>query len=207
MFDRVLLVPTRAALAPLARLAAKRGIGADTLTFAGFAIGILTVPTIALGWFLAGLALILANRLLDGLDGAVARLTQPTDRGAFLDIALDFFFYATVPFAFALHDPGANALAAAFLILAFVGTGSSFLAFAVIAAKRGLAGTDYPGKGIYFLGGLTEGAETIAFFCLICLWPAAFAPLAVLFGIACCVTTGFRWYWGWKTFAEPANLP
>ncbi|HRE20323.1 MAG TPA: CDP-alcohol phosphatidyltransferase family protein [Rhabdaerophilum sp.] len=206
MFDRTLLGPTRRLLAPLARLAVKLGISANTLTFAGFAIGFLAMPALALGLFPVGLALILANRLLDGLDGAVARLTEPTDRGAFLDIALDFFFYATVPFAFALHDPGANALAAAFLILAFVGTGSSFLAFAVIAAKRGLAITDYPGKGIHFLGGLTEGAETIAFFSLICLWPQAFAPLAVLFALACLITTGFRWYWGWKTFAEPANL-
>lgn len=207
MFDRMLLGPTRKVLVPLARVAARQGISADSLTFTGFAVGILAVPTIALGWFAAGLALILANRLLDGLDGAVARLTKPTDRGAFLDIALDFFFYATVPFAFALHDPGANALAAALLILAFVGTGSSFLAFSVIAAKRDLANTDYPGKGIHFLGGLTEGAETIAFFCLICLWPAAFVPLAAGFALACFITTGFRWYWGWKTFAEPANLP
>jgi phosphatidylglycerophosphate synthase len=207
LFDRMLLAPTRAPRARLARLAARRGWGAYALTIAGFGVGMLALPVLALGGSGIGLALILVNRLLDGLDGAVARLTKPTDRGAFLDIALDFFFYATVPFAFALYDPAANALAAAFLILAFVGTGSSFLAFSVIAAKRGLANVDYPGKGLYFLGGLTEGAETIAFFCLICLWPAAFAPLAVLFGIACCITTGFRWYWGWKTFAEPANLP
>lgn len=206
MFDRMLLGPTRAALAPLAGFAVRRGVSADTLTLTGFAIGMLALPVLALGGFGIGLALILLNRLLDGLDGAVARLTKPTDRGAFLDIAFDFFFYATVPFAFALYDPAANALAAAFLILTFVGTGSSFLAFSAIAAKRGLANADFPGKGLYFLGGLTEGAETIAFFCLICLWPAAFTPLAVLFGIACCITTGFRWYWGWKCFAEPANL-
>ena len=31
------------------------------------------------------------------LDGSVARLTQPTDAGGFLDIALDFVFYATIP--------------------------------------------------------------------------------------------------------------
>lgn len=207
MFDRMLLGPSRAMLAPLGRLAASRGISADALTIAGFAIGLLALPVIALGNFRAGLLLILANRVLDGLDGAVARLTRPTDRGAFLDIALDFFFYATVPFAFALHDPGANALAAALLILAFVGTGSSFLAFSAIAARRGLANPDYPGKGIHFLGGLTEGAETIAFFCLICLWPTAFVPLAALFASACFLTTGYRWYWGWKTFTEPDTLP
>jgi hypothetical protein len=62
---------------------------------------------------------------------------QPTDRGAFLDITLDFLFYASIPLAFALADPAANALPAAVLLAAFIGTGSSFLAFAVLAERRG----------------------------------------------------------------------
>ncbi len=60
-----------------------------------------------------GLFFIAASRLADGLDGELARVTAPTDRGAFLDITLDFLFYASVPLAFAWADPAANALAAA----------------------------------------------------------------------------------------------
>jgi len=201
MFDRHLLPLQHRLLAPAARKLAAAGIGADAITLVGFAVGLAAVPLIAGGHMLAGLAAILANRTLDGLDGAVARIVGPTDRGAFLDVALDFFFYATIPLAFAFADPAANALAAAALVVAFVGTGSSFLAFAAIAARRGLAADAYPKKGIYYLGGLTEGAETIAFFVAICVWPGAFAALAWIFAAACLVTTVTRWIAGWTAFA------
>ena len=131
----------------------------------------------------------------------------PTERGAFLDIALDFFFYAAIPFAFALADPQANALAASALLLSFVGTGSSFLAFAVIAQKLGLPSTKMPKKGIFYLGGVTEGAETIALFVAICIWPSAFATLAFAFALFALVTTATRWWWGWKAFGEVVHVP
>lgn len=205
MIDKYLLPVTRRVLAFPARDLVARGIDADRVTLWGFGAGMLAVPALWLGWFGLALLLILANRLADGLDGAVARLTATTDRGAFLDIALDFVFYAAVPLGFALADPGANAVAAAVLITAFVGTGSSFLAFAVIAERRGISATAYPQKGIYYLGGLTEGAETIAIFVLMCLYPGSFAVFAYLFALACAVTTVTRWRMGWDMFEEVAD--
>lgn len=199
MIDRYLLPPLSRALQAPARALGRR-VSADRITLVGFGLGVLAVPMLALGWFLGALALILLNRLCDGLDGAVARINGPTDRGAFLDIALDFLFYALVPLGFALADPAANALPAAVLIAAFVGTGSSFLAFSVIAAQRGLTAKDYPTKGIYYLGGLTEGTETIALFIAMCLFPQAFAALAYVFAVACAVTTLMRWHMGWRIF-------
>ncbi|MDX1822523.1 MAG: CDP-alcohol phosphatidyltransferase family protein [Paracoccaceae bacterium] len=201
MIDALILPAQRRALNPLARALHRRGVTADRISLTGFAVGIMAVPALALGWFWVALALILANRLADGLDGAVARLSAPTDRGAFLDIALDFVFYAVIPLGFALADPAANALPAAVLIAAFVGTGSSFLAFAVIAAKRGLQAEDYPTKGIFYLGGLTEGAETIALFIAMCLFPSLFPVLAYGFAAACALTTLTRWWQGWRAFA------
>lgn len=201
MFDATLLPPLRAMLDAPARALLARGIGADQVTVAGFGIGLLALPALWLGWYAPALVLILANRLADGLDGIMARHVGATDRGAFLDIALDFFFYATVPLGFALAAPE-NALAAAVLICAFVGTGSSFLAFAAVAAKRGLRADAYPAKGIYYLGGLTEGAETIALFVLICLFPAWFVPLAYGFALACFFTTVLRWLQGWRAFSD-----
>ncbi|MFP5509868.1 MAG: CDP-alcohol phosphatidyltransferase family protein [Alphaproteobacteria bacterium] len=201
MIDALILPAQRRALNPLARALHRRGVTADRISLTGFAVGIMAVPALALGWFWLVLALILANRLADGLDGAVARLSAPTDRGAFLDIALDFVFYAVIPLGFALADPAANALPAAVLIAAFVGTGSSFLAFAVIAAKRGLRAEDYPTKGIFYLGGLTEGFETIALFIAMCLFPSLFPVLAYGFAAACALTTLTRWWQGWRAFA------
>ncbi|MBA8907545.1 CDP-alcohol phosphatidyltransferase family protein [Aminobacter ciceronei] len=209
MFDRHLQPLQMRLLNPPAAWLCRRGISADTVTLFGFAMGISAVPLLASGHPTAALLVILVNRALDGLDGALARRTKPTDRGAFLDIALDFVFYALVPFGFALADPGANALAAATLLLAFVGTGSSFLAFAAIAGRQGLVSMNYPAKGIYYLGGLTEGAETIAVFVAMCAWPSAFPAIAYGYAALCAMTTITRWWWGWRAFARsdrPASI-
>lgn len=205
MFDARLQGLVQPVLTPPARWLQARGIGADRITLAGFALGLLAVPALAAGFWSLALALILANRIADGLDGAVARLDGPTDRGAFLDIALDFAFYGLVVLGFALADPARNALPAAILLASFMGTGSSFLAFAVLAARRGLASTAFPRKGLYYLGGLTEGAETIAVFVAMTLWPQAFPVLALLFALACAVTTIMRWRLGWLIFGPGAG--
>jgi phosphatidylglycerophosphate synthase len=201
MIDARLLPLQRRLTHPPAALLYRLGVPPDYITLAGFALGVLAFIAIALQAYLLGLALIALNRIADGLDGAVARLGTPTDRGAFLDIALDFVFYALVPLGFALADPGANSLPAAILIFSFVGSGSSFLAFSVLAEKRGLDARDYPKKGIYYLGGLTEGFETIVFFVAFCLWPQAFPILAYIFAAAALITTVTRWMIGWQVFA------
>lgn len=187
-------------LSRLARRLVALKVTANQLTLAGFAIGLLAAALIAQGAYRAGLLLLLLSRLCDGLDGAVARQTQPTDRGGFLDITLDFIFYAAVVLAFAFADPDANALAAAALLAGFMGTGSSFLAFAVMAAKRQVSKPMTGGKSFYFLGGLTEGTETLGFFVAMCLWPAQFALLAWVFAGLCVLTTLSRVVWGCKAF-------
>ncbi len=189
--------PLAAAAAGLVRL----GLGADAVTVAGFGVGVLAMLAVAAGAPLLGLALLLVNRLADGLDGAVARRTRLTDRGGFLDVVLDFILYSGFVFAFAVMDPARNALPAAFLIFSFVGTGASFLAFAVMAAKRGITSEARGRKSLYYLGGLTEGAETIACFALFCLWPAAFPALAWGFGALCWLTTAVRVLTGAKALA------
>jgi phosphatidylglycerophosphate synthase len=203
MLDRA----TAALFAPSLRWAAlalkRANVRADHVTVLGFCLGIAALPVLAAGQYALALALILFNRLADGIDGSLARLTGPTERGAFLDITLDFIFYASVPLGFALADPPRNALPAAVLLLAFMGTASSFLAYAAIAAKRGAVNVAYPNKSIYYLGGLTESTETVAVFITCCLIPAWFAPLAYIFAALCGLTTVVRLYAGWKTFGQP----
>ena len=162
------------------------GLSADAVTLIGFGIGLFAMLSIALGHDLIGLFLLLFNRMADGIDGAVARRTAPTERGGYLDIVLDFILYSGVPFAFAAGHPE-HALAAAFLIFSFVGTGTSFLAFAIFKrdAPRG-------GKAFHYLGGLTEGTETIAFFVLVLLFPSTFTVAAWIFGGLCWLTTVAR---------------
>ena len=176
----------------IGRFAVQAGVRANHVTLAGIALGAAATAAIAVEAYWAGLVLFLANRLLDGLDGAVARHSKLTDFGGYLDIVGDFIVYSAFVFGFALARPEENAVAAAFLILSFVGTGSSFLAYAIFAEKRKIT-TDIRGKkSLYYLGGLTEGSETIAAFVLMCLVPQSFALIAWIFGGLCWVTTTTR---------------
>ena len=102
--------------------------------------------------------LFLLNRVADGLDGAVARASMTTDFGGYLDIVCDFVFYSAIPFAFAVALPE-NAFASAFLIFSFIGTASSFLAFAILAEKHNISTEIRGKKAFYYLGGLTEGVK------------------------------------------------
>lgn len=188
MLDRHAIALLGPGLTRLAQGLVRAGIGADSVTWFGFGIGVAAALAITQQHYAWGLALLLASRLADGLDGAVARLTQPTDRGAYLDITLDFIFYAGIPLAFAVADPAANALPAAALLAAFVGTGSSFLAFAVMAERRQLKSDAYPAKGMFYLGGLTEATETLICFALMCLLPRHFAWWAYGFALMCVLT-------------------
>lgn len=200
MLDRAATAFLRPGVNAIARVLHRAGMGANTVTLLAFGLGICAAVCIAFQAYVAGAALILLSRLCDALDGALARLTQATDAGGFLDITLDFVFYASIPLGFAVAEPQANALPAAALLAAFMGTGSSFLAFAALAAKRGMQSTAYPDKSFYFLGGLTEATETLAVFIAMCLWPPYFAELAYGFAALCAVTTATRIVWGWKAF-------
>lgn len=168
------------------------GWTANGMTLLGLVLGLGSAVIIAAGW--PGLALVplLAGRLADGLDGAIARATRKTDLGGFFDIVADFLFYGAVPMAFAWSDPQANAVAASFLLLTFYVNGASFLAYAVLAERHGLVTQTRGEKSLYFTSGLLEGTETIGFFVVVCLWPASFALMAWVFGILCLCTTAAR---------------
>lgn len=183
----------------------KIGITPNQITVFGFLVGISAIPALYLREYYVALGLIIINRVLDGLDGALARETRPTDAGGFLDITLDFIFYSGIIFGFALADPQTNALAAAALIFAFIGTSSSFLAFAVMATKNNIESVVYPNKSLYYLGGLTEGTETIILFVLICLFPRYFPLMAYVFAGACWLTTILRIVAGYSTLKKMLN--
>jgi phosphatidylglycerophosphate synthase len=188
MLDRTARRLINPVLDQLALAAQQLGLTANQITVAGFACGLASIGVVALKSYELGLLLLLANRLADGVDGALARRVGATDLGGYLDIVLDFIIYSGTAFAFALAQPE-HALAAAFLIFSFMGTGSSFLAFAIFAAKRKLDGKAAPNKSFYYLGGITEGTETILLFVLILLFPGWFPAAAYVYGTLCWLTT------------------
>ncbi len=169
------------------RVLARTGISANMLTFAGLAVGLGGAVAIACGQPWLGLVLIIANRLLDGLDGAVARATKPTPLGGYFDIVADFAFYVSIPLAFGIAQPD-DVLAACVLVASFVLTGVSFLAFAVIAAERGDQTDAHGKKSFFYSTGLAEGTETIAVFIAMCLFPAWFGVIAYAYAGLCLLT-------------------
>ncbi|MDE1241778.1 CDP-alcohol phosphatidyltransferase family protein [Vibrio aestuarianus] len=199
MLDRLSIKVIRAPLTLGARLLNKCSITANQTTIFGFIVGCFALPALVTEQYLWALLFIVLNRICDGLDGALARMQGITDSGGFLDISLDFLFYSLVPFGFVLANPEQNAVAGAFLIFSFIGTGSSFLAFAIMASKRGIENPVYKHKSLYYMSGLTEGTETITCFIAFCLLPNHFAMIAYLFGAACWFTTFTRVYSGFHT--------
>ncbi|MBL0936606.1 MAG: CDP-alcohol phosphatidyltransferase family protein [Rhizobiaceae bacterium] len=182
------------------RRLAQAGVTANAVTVLAFVVGIAGFIAIACGLYWLGLVLILVSRLGDGLDGAVARHTQKTDFGGYLDIVLDFAFYGLIPLGFVLADPAGNALAGSVLILSFYVNGASFLAYAVMAEKRGLTTEAHGEKSLFFTTGLAEATETLAFFAAFCLFPAWFPALALVFAALCFYTALSRIVIAGRTF-------
>lgn len=193
---------------PLARMAShlvRWGLSANAVTAVGFLLGMGAAGLVASGQFIPGLLVFLISRLLDGLDGAVARQTRLTDLGGYLDITLDFIVYASMVMGFALADPSRNALAAAFLTTSFMAPASTFLAYAIFAAKRGITTEIRGRKSMYYLGGLSEGFETILTLSLMCVFPQWFAVIAVIYSVMCWITGGTRIAAAVQAFATEAR--
>ena len=192
MFDAAIRPHIDKSLLSLARKLVAWNISANQVTSAAFLLGLGAAGLVASEQYWTGLAVFLVSRVLDGLDGAVARQTKLTDLGGYLDITLDFIVYASMVFSFALANPGANALAAAFLTASFMAPAATFLGYAIFAAKRGITTEIRGRKSLYYLGGLTEGFETILTLSLMCIFPTWFPLLAIFYGVMCWVTGGTR---------------
>lgn len=206
MLDKFITPIIKPMLHPIVIMLHKRSITADQLTVAGFMVGMLSLPLLAYQLWFGALIAIILNRVFDGLDGALARhANHSSSAGGYLDITLDFLFYAAVPLGFILAYPEQNAIAGALLLAAFIGTGSSFLAFAIAAEKFQLDKPQFKYKSFYYLNGLTEGTETIALFIAFCIWPQHFVVLASLFAAACAVTIVTRIYGGYQTLKRLEN--
>ncbi|MDC1117962.1 CDP-alcohol phosphatidyltransferase family protein [Alphaproteobacteria bacterium] len=201
MFDAQLRPLIDQMLNPIGRGLVTLGVTANQVTMIGAAFGLIAAGFAAVELFYPALCFVVANRFIDGLDGAVARASRSSDFGGYLDIVCDFIFYSAIPLAFAVARPE-TALAAAFLIFSFIGTATSFLGFAILAEKHQVTTQIRGKKAFYYLGGLTEGTETILLFLAMLVWPDYFKLMAIIFGILCWVTTGTRIYAAYRQFND-----
>ena len=187
------------------RRLADAGVPALALTAAGWLVGVAAcLAVVAHAWPWA-LALWLLNRLLDGLDGPVARRHGPSDLGGFLDIVADFSIYSGFVVAVAIAEPGAG-LACLALLMAYYLSGTAFLALSSLLERRGTdLATD--GRSLRFVGGVAEGTETVIVYVLLCLLPGH-APLIVwLFTAAVIMTAVQRIVLGVHVLGRPTAAP
>ena len=199
MLDAQLRPVSDRLLNPIGRGLVTLGVTANQVTIIGAAFGLIAAGLVVAGLFYPALWFVIANRVIDGLDGAVARASRSSDFGGYL--VSDFIFYSAIPLAFAMARPE-TALAAAFLIFSFIGTATSFLGFAILAEKHHVTTQIRGKKAFYYLGGLTEGTETILLILAILVWPDHFSVMAIIFGILCWVTTGTRIYAAYRQFND-----
>jgi phosphatidylglycerophosphate synthase len=203
MLDAILRKQIDPVLTRWGRTLAGAGWTANQVTIVGLALGLSAAAIIAAngaGWL--ALTFLLAGRVADGLDGAVARASVKTDFGGYFDIVCDWVFYAAIPLAFVLRDPDANGVAGAALLASFYINGASFLGYAILAEKRGMQTRAQGEKSLYYSAGLLEGTETILFFAILCLWPNSFYGLAMIFAALCLATAAARLALAYKVFGR-----
>ena len=188
MIDAKLNNFLRPYLSFLAKIIIKLNISANIITFLGFFFGLCCFYSIINFYFMSALLFLFLNRFCDGLDGAVARLLGPTDIGAFYDITLDFLFYSLFPIAFIFIDIK-NTYAICFLLLSFVSTQTTFLASAWIIEKNKILVSTKQKKSFFYIGGITEGFETIICFILMLLFYESVELIAYIFGTLCWITS------------------
>lgn len=187
------------------RLAAA-GVSPIALTVAGWVVGAGACVAAGLGQWIAALVLWLANRTLDGLDGPTARASASTDSGGFLDVTADFTVYAGFVLGVAVARPEAR-LACVALLAAYYASATAFLALSSLLEKRRQQFGDE--RSLRFVGGLAEGAETIAVYVLFCLLPAQARVIAWAFAAVVAVTAVQRIWWGVRLlrFAPAGGTP
>ena len=199
MFDVALRRFVDPALICVAGWIANTRMSANMLTISGAGLALGAAFFVTQSNFIAALGFILLNRIIDGLDGAVARVNGPTELGGYLDTICDYIFYISIPVAFGFIDP-VNHIPALLLVASFTLTAVSFLAFAAIAARRARDDSAHGPKALIYSTGLMEGAETISFFVLFCLFPSFFPTLAIIFAALCLLTVVQRFILAAKSF-------
>lgn len=168
----------------------------------GLGVGLGACAAAGVGWWYLALALWWANRLLDGLDGPLARVAGATDRGGFLDIVADFTVYGGFVVGVAVAVPEAR-LACVVLFATYYVSGVAFLAWSSAAERRGRDHGD--DRSLHFVSGIAEGAETIVAYTLFCLFPQYAATIAWVFAALVGVTAVQRVVWGYRWLSVPAE--
>ncbi len=170
------------------------------LTMLGLVMGVITAVSLYQQQYLIGLIFWGLNRLFDGLDGAVARLSgHASDFGGYIDILFDFIIYAAIPIGLVLGqqsgtDGDTITLALIFLLATYYVNGASWMYLAAILEKRN-QGNANKLTSITVPSGLIGGTETILFYTAFIILPSYIFWLFGVMGSLIIITIGQRLIW------------
>ncbi len=156
----------------------RRGASPAAVTAAGLGVGIAACVAAGFAAWPLALVLWLTNRVLDGLDGPLARRRGATDLGGFVDFTADFVVYGGFVIGVAVAVPEAR-MACCVLLAAYLLNNVAQLSFASLVEKRRLSFGDE--RSLRFTPGLTEGTETVLAYAAFCLLPAHAPAIAWVF--------------------------
>jgi hypothetical protein len=186
-FRRFFDPPLAAAAAQISALR----MGAKSLMTVSFACAIAAFGCIAAHRPIAGLGFIILNRLLAGIAKPLARVRNESFVAAYLGLLFEFLFRASLAFAFALADP-TRALAAAFLMLSFTGSGTATLAFRTIANELRRPTNGDGTNGFHEDGAWGESVAAFTALAIACIVPTWFSVIAYALGVLGFVAMGIR---------------
>jgi phosphatidylglycerophosphate synthase len=168
------------------------------ITLTAGAVGVMAAFAAWQGSFTVGLLLWWLNRVLDGLDGAVARAARQTsDFGGYLDMMVDYVVYLVVPCGIVLHAPDVpHLIALAFMLGTFyINNGAHLYLSSILERRRQGAQSNGELTTITMPRSLIEGFETIIVYSLFFLLPELLMTLFALFGLAVLGSTTLHLRW------------
>jgi phosphatidylglycerophosphate synthase len=179
------LLPTM--LGPVARVLARAGVTPNALSLSGGALGIAAGVLIARGWVWTGIITWLVSRLVDGLDGILARESQQASPfGGYLDITVDMAAYCAMLLGFAARHPEGGWVWSVILVgYVLVTTTTLALSSELERVDAQLADND---RSIQFTPGFAEAGETTTAYVLFALFPAVVTPIAWGWAALCFAT-------------------
>ena len=166
-----------------------------------FIFGLASCAMILLNQLYAALVFWLLNRIIDGLDGTIARLSErENDWGGYLDIMLDFTIYALIPICLALiiGDGILIYLSLSVMLGVFYINSASWMYLSAVQEKRSMKNIKKQLTSVPMPTGLIEGTETIFLYTLFFFFPS-YLPV-LFFTVSGLTLVGIvqRMSWGYR---------
>jgi phosphatidylglycerophosphate synthase len=166
------------------------------ISISALLVGLLAAYTAFKGQYLWAFVLWYLNRMLDGLDGLIARLTNgQSDLGGYVDILIDFIVYAALPIGLVTGSASNERyISLVFMLAAFYVNTASWMYLAAILEKRAAHDPDTQ-TTIVMPAGIIGGFETIIAYGIFLLFPAYITILFSSFAALVLITTLQRFIW------------